>query len=227
MGNFPDKIPISVEDDFIHYEVCEILMDNSSRCEYRCGDVIMIEGSNRRILLSIVSGFISLERHLGHDDKVIFDFVGPGAFIGFVELDFYTFTARCLTDVDLFIVPAPLMKSLMINYIPMRNFIMEKMSQRIARLNDHVALLARARARQRLALFLLERKWTGINYDRDSREITLPVSRTDIANNLGLTQETVSRMFRDFEREGIIHIKNHNWIIITNTEELSKASLWN
>lgn len=226
MHDFPERIPIFVENDFIHQEVGKILIESSCRRQYSPGEVIVVEGTDRRILLSIISGYVSLERKLKNEDSVIFDFSGPGAFIGFVELDFYTFTARCLSRVDLFIIPASTMKNLMANYLPIRNFIMKKMSQRIAHLNDHVALLARARARQRLALFLLERRWSGINYDRESREITLPMSRTDIANNLGLTQETVSRIFRDFEKEKIISIKNHNWIIMENIESLTMISSW-
>lgn len=112
----------------------------------------------------------------------------------------------------------------MANHRSIRNFIMRKMSQRIAHLNDHVALLARAKARQRLALFLLERRWTGINHDRASREITLPMSRTDIANNIGLTQESVSRILRDFEKEKIISIKNPNWIFVEKIDILTEIS---
>ncbi|NVN03961.1 MULTISPECIES: Crp/Fnr family transcriptional regulator [Asaia] len=224
MNGFPFAIPIFIDDDFIHQEIANILIDNSSKRQFRPGDVIVVEGSERRVLLSIISGYVSLERRLKNEDSVIFDFSGPGAFIGFVDLEFYTFTARCLSNVELFIIPASTMKNLMINYLPIRNFIMKKMSQRIAHLNDHVALLARAKARQRLALFLLERRWTGINYDRDALEITLPMSRADIANNLGLTAETVSRIFRDFEKEQIISIKNHNWLIIENFDKLSLLS---
>jgi CRP-like cAMP-binding protein len=46
--------------------------------------------------------------------------------------------------------------------------------------------------------------------------IDLPMSRRDIADYLGLTIETVSRVLRDFERRGAIKIKGYRSIALRN-----------
>jgi Mn-dependent DtxR family transcriptional regulator len=46
--------------------------------------------------------------------------------------------------------------------------------------------------------------------------IALPMTRQDIADYLGLTIETVSRMLHDLERRGAIKIKGYNAIVLSD-----------
>lgn len=62
----------------------------------------------------------------------------------------------------------------------------------------HLVLLGRMTARERLCTFLLER------LKGDAGKIELPMSRSDIADYLGLTIETVSRTITQLRIEGVI-----------------------
>ena len=62
-------------------------------------------------------------------------------------------------------------------------------------------LLGRKTARERLATFLLQER-----RQPDASELVLPMSRTEIADYLGLTMETVSRTFSAFVRDGLISL---------------------
>jgi CRP/FNR family nitrogen fixation transcriptional regulator len=67
------------------------------------------------------------------------------------------------------------------------------------RAQRHIVLLSGRDAYERIASFLLDLS------DRMGREVMeLPMSRIDIADHLGLTIETVSRMFAQLERSGLI-----------------------
>ncbi|CFO79796.1 transcriptional regulator [Bordetella pertussis] len=62
------------------------------------------------------------------------------------------------------------------------------------------------RSEQRLAAFLLNlsQRYAALGYS--STEFVLRMSREEIGNYLGLTLETVSRLFSRFGREGLIRI---------------------
>jgi CRP/FNR family transcriptional regulator, nitrogen fixation regulation protein len=74
----------------------------------------------------------------------------------------------------------------------------------LAHAQTRMVLLGRLTAQERVANFILE-----MFEQRDAtRAIDLPMSRTDIADYLGLTIETVSRALSGFKRDGIIAIPN-------------------
>ena len=72
----------------------------------------------------------------------------------------------------------------------------------LAHAQTRMLLLGRMTAPERVASFLLE-----VFDRRDAgRSVELPMSRTDIADYLGLTIETVCRVLSAFKRDGVIAI---------------------
>ncbi|QQS12813.1 MAG: helix-turn-helix domain-containing protein [Rhodospirillales bacterium] len=72
----------------------------------------------------------------------------------------------------------------------------------LARARDHMLLLGRKSAREKVASFLL-----GITARASTDDhVDLPMSRVDIADHLGMTVETVSRTLTRFERDGVIEL---------------------
>jgi CRP/FNR family transcriptional regulator len=61
-----------------------------------------------------------------------------------------------------------------------------------------------ASATQRIANFLLDMRSRLRMAGEVDYELTLPMSREDIANYLGITPETLSRLFAKLERNGLI-----------------------
>lgn len=75
-------------------------------------------------------------------------------------------------------------------------------------------MLGRKSAVEKLASFLcVLSERVGENVD-NQRQFTLPMSRSDIADFLGLTTETVSRTFTQLRKSKIIAIKNSYTITI-------------
>ncbi|EWM43608.1 cyclic nucleotide-binding domain protein [Bordetella holmesii 30539] len=80
------------------------------------------------------------------------------------------------------------------------------MSREITRSHQMLATLGSMRSEQRLAAFLLNlsQRYAALGYS--STQFVLRMSREEIGNYLGLTLETVSRLFSRFAREGLIRI---------------------
>ena len=74
--------------------------------------------------------------------------------------------------------------------------------QGLVRAQEHLLVLGRQNAVERVAAFLIDmsERQGGL------RQIELPMSRTDIADYLGLTIETVSRVFSRLRQKGIIRL---------------------
>ena len=81
--------------------------------------------------------------------------------------------------------------------------LMLAMANSLERAQDHMLLLGRKCAREKIATFLLRISGRISN----KRTIELSMSRTDIADHLGLTIETVSRTLTQLQRENVIEIR--------------------
>jgi CRP/FNR family transcriptional regulator, nitrogen fixation regulation protein len=79
--------------------------------------------------------------------------------------------------------------------------IVAAMMRSLERAQDHMLLLGRKSALEKIATFILDMS------ERVAEDaVDLPMSRTDIADHLGLTIETVSRSLTQLEREGVIEL---------------------
>jgi CRP/FNR family transcriptional regulator len=76
----------------------------------------------------------------------------------------------------------------------------------LSQARDHMVLLGRRSAEEKVATFLIGWRDRLAQLKGPSAIVPLPMSRQDIADYLGLTIETVSRTFTKLEREGVIDI---------------------
>ncbi|WP_026279080.1 fumarate/nitrate reduction transcriptional regulator Fnr [Thioalkalivibrio sp. ARh3] len=95
-----------------------------------------------------------------------------------------------------------------------RQHMMNVMSKGLAQDESVHALLAQRTAEQRLATFLVtlseRHRARGLSPER----FYLPMSRADIANHLGLTQETISRLFTQLRKQGVISLHTRDLEIL-------------
>jgi CRP/FNR family transcriptional regulator, nitrogen fixation regulation protein len=87
---------------------------------------------------------------------------------------------------------------------------------------DHLLLLGRKTALERVAAFLVEMDCRL----EGSGDLPLPMRRRDIGDYLGLTLETVSRVLSALHDEGVIGFSNHaRHIVIRNRDRLRTMEL--
>jgi len=82
---------------------------------------------------------------------------------------------------------------------------------------EHVLLLSKS-ATERVATFLLEMTRGGPS----DTEVELPMSRQDVADYLGLTIETVSRMLTKLEKASAIRLPSSKRIVLSNRAALKR-----
>jgi len=85
---------------------------------------------------------------------------------------------------------------------------------------NHVVMLGRQTAQERLAWFLV----SLMQRSDDCPDLDLPMSRLDIADYLGLTIETVSRGISQFKRQQLISISGAHQVTLKNVEALESIA---
>jgi CRP/FNR family transcriptional regulator, nitrogen fixation regulation protein len=89
----------------------------------------------------------------------------------------------------------------------------------LVRAQEHLLVIGRQNAAERVAAFLLDL------FERQGGlpQVELAMSRTDIGDYLGLTIETVSRVFSKFRAKGYIRLKGARLVELVKSEALRAA----
>ena len=86
----------------------------------------------------------------------------------------------------------------------------------LARTQNHLMVLGRRTANEKMAALLVDLS----ERQGDDHHVHLPMQRNDIADYLGITFETVSRILRTFKDQGIIRLKSISEIDILDQTAL-------
>ncbi|MCV3205504.1 helix-turn-helix domain-containing protein [Mesorhizobium sp. YC-39] len=90
----------------------------------------------------------------------------------------------------------------------------------LTRAQEHLLVLGRQNAVERVAAFLVDM----VERQGGLRQVELPMSRADIGDYLGLTIETVSRVFTRLKEKGVIRLLNLRCVEIVKHDALQNMS---
>jgi CRP/FNR family transcriptional regulator len=91
----------------------------------------------------------------------------------------------------------------------------------LAAAQDQMLLLGRKTAQERVASFLLGLIARARRRGRNENPVALPMSRTDIADYLGLTTETVSRCFTKLKNSRVIQLTQPGSVAVVEPARLA------
>jgi CRP/FNR family nitrogen fixation transcriptional regulator len=166
---------------------------------------IFAEGEKAGYVYKLVSGVVRVSQLLPDGRRQISAFHLPGDMFGFEIDDIHHASAEAIVPVK---VVAYRWQSLL-SETASSEFVHELLNRTMIGLRqtqDHLLLLGRKNALERLAAFLLEMARRSGCADDDTIELAMP--RHDIADYLGLTLETVSRMFAELKEQGVIALQS-------------------
>jgi CRP/FNR family transcriptional regulator len=101
---------------------------------------------------------------------------------------------QCLTDVELALLPRPLFERLLAEHAPFRAEVFSLFSERLSRLMELVEAVGFQRLDQRLAAALL------------GKGQRVEASHEQLAQQLGVSRESVSRQLKHFEERGWVQL---------------------
>jgi CRP/FNR family transcriptional regulator len=180
--------------------------------------VIFEEGDPADYVFNVSSGNIRLYKLLVDGRRQITGFLRPGDFLGLVKQDEYAYGAEAIDRVDLCCMRIIDLERLFLEMPAIRDRLLDMSRDELAAAQEQMLLLGRKSAREKVLSFL----YSQVNHETNPDEvrsvsIDLRMTRGDIADYLGLTIETVSRIFSELRRTGLIvlptaqHVEIPDW----------------
>jgi CRP/FNR family nitrogen fixation transcriptional regulator len=171
---------------------------------------IFAEGGRAAFFYKVVSGAVRTSKLLSDGRRQIDAFHLSGDIFGIESGNEHRFTAEALGSATIVVYRRCSLETLACSDGAFAHQIVAAMMRSLERAQDHMMLLGRKSAAEKIATFLLDmdRRLSG------GEHVDLPMSRTDIADHLGLTVETVSRALTQMERQGLIELPSHRRTIV-------------
>ena len=152
----------------------------------------------------ILSGCARTVRLMEDGRRQVGEFLWAGDLIGIDDLESYYSDAEAVTDVLLRRYPRRIVEAQAQSHAALALWLRTLTLENLRAAHRQIALLGRKTSVEKIASFLLEmdRRAAPI----DGQPLELPMSRTDIADYLGLSIETVCRNLTQLQREGTLAI---------------------
>lgn len=210
-----EKVPIfSNLDKSEMNEVSSII----SHREFKKNELIYMAGEKSGNLYVINSGKVKITRISSSGKEQVIRILESGEFMG--ELSIFKSSplmdnAEALEDTKMCIIAEKDLKDLLKKY-PLISFkIMEELSERLERAESLIENINLSSVEKRLADILLE-------LAGEDGKLDLKMSKKDLASQIGMSSETLSRKLSAFQELGIIKLIGQRKINILNRYALEK-----
>lgn len=195
-------------------EVASITTDRT----YKKGEMIYMAGDVGEKLYVIHTGKVKINRFTESGKEQVIRVIGPGEFMG--ELSLFssahmTDNAEALEDTRMCIIGGENLKELMRRYPDITFKVIEEISRRLEKAEHLIENISLSSVEKRLSQTLL-------NMSQEGDEINLEMSKGDLASQIGMSQETLSRKLSAFQELGIIKQIGHRKIVILNRNALEE-----
>jgi len=188
------------------------------------GSYLLHEEDSTKYVYNLSSGVSAVERLASDGRRQIMAFIYPGDFIGVSAGPAYSISDRALTDMTACKWHIRDIQALYVKYPELEQRVHEIATRILAATMDQIFVLGRKNAIEKIAYFLLYIDKRQVKFDSHTDEFTLPMTRADIADYLGITIETVSRAFSFLKKKGLIEL-SQNWVVrLLDKEKLAEIA---
>ncbi|MBY0511464.1 MAG: helix-turn-helix domain-containing protein [Rhodospirillaceae bacterium] len=188
------------------------------RVTVKRGQELYAEGDDAAYCYKLLTGSLRLVKLMSDGQRQICEFLISGDLLGFESQDEHYFSAEAVTDAVLMRYPRRNAERLINEDPTAARFMRSLTSSNLQGAYERMVLLCHKSAQERIAWFLLEmadRSKTG-----GGTCVELPMTRSDIADYLGMVIETVSRVLTQLRQKGVIAMKSVNSILLIDRDSL-------
>jgi CRP-like cAMP-binding protein len=165
---------------------------------------VFMQGDRLKGIYKVLKGTVICYRLMADGRRHIQSFVSGGDYLAITFADRHDVSAEAITDVEILCTPRAVFDRQLESDMGFRRGILTMMGHNLRSAREQALLLARKNAMERTASFLifLDERFR----DPKTGYVEIRMSRCDIADYLGLTLETVSRMMNKLKQSGIIDL---------------------
>ncbi|HCX62288.1 MAG TPA: Crp/Fnr family transcriptional regulator [Clostridiales bacterium] len=202
----------------------ESIMNSSNQKRFKKGEIIFTPGDSFDDLFVVNKGMVKISKVSSLGKEQILRILKPGDFMGELALfskSILNNTAEALEQTEICIIQGNKIRQLLIQNPEMAIKFLQKYTERIEETEELIEQIGLRDVEQRIANYLfIEIENNQIINNNGKYEITLPVSKGDLAALIGTTQETLSRKLSLFQDNGWINLKGQRIIEVTDIKRL-------
>lgn len=187
--------------------------------------ILFDAGESFRGIFAVKSGAFKMVMPLTNDKLRILDFYIPGELIGLEAINRQHYQYQVVASENSSVCEMDLnaIQQLKNKFTDFQTSMILALTNKV-RLDQQQTLLITAKtAEQRLAIFLSSLTQRLQMHGLPASQFQLPIIRKDIANYLGMATETIIRVFKVFETQGLIETRGRN-IKIIKLDELNRLA---
>jgi len=201
------------------------LKNSGATQRLEAGQPLFHEGDAATQVYNVTEGALKLYKLLPDGRRQVMGFILPGDFVGISLGGDHAFTAEALKSSRMCRFPRSRFNQFTDDHPELEREIYRLAAHELAAAQAQMLLLGRKSALERVASFLLDlgkRQQKGCSGLPQS--VSLPMSRIEIADYLGLTKETVSRVFAELKSRGLIRLVTLNEVAFLRPGSLAELA---
>ena len=183
------------------------------------GEYLYLANEPFHAVYAVRSGAVKAITLSDGGDEQVTGFYLPGEVVGMDGLaeDRYTNSVIALETASICEIPFNRLEELSLQIPSLQRHFFQLLSREITQDQQIIALLSKSSAETRIAALLLSISSRYSRRKLSATRFNLPMSRTDIGNFLGLTIETVSRIFTRLQKQEILAVDKKAITILNMT----------
>jgi CRP/FNR family transcriptional regulator, anaerobic regulatory protein len=180
-----------------------------ARRRLKRGDSLFKAGDEFGAIYSIRSGFFKTSVIDDEGREQVTGFFMGGELLGMdgVGSGRYNGNAIALEDSEVCVMPFALIEEISREVPSLQRHLHTVLAREIVRDHGVMMLLGSMRAEERLATFLINISRRFVRRGYSSSDFHLRMTRDELGSYLGLKLETVSRLFSQFQKDGLIEVE--------------------
>lgn len=201
-----------------HKEILKELLKNATTISLKTNETLYHQNEYPHTIFFIEKGSVKTYRITSQGKSFITGVYHQGNLIGYkpvIEKRRYNQYAECNEPCEIKKLPANDFLSAVYNNSKMAKYVIELISKRLSSKEEELLNLAYTSVRYRTGFKLLE-----LSNKNPQKIVDIP--KTDLAQMIGTTPETVARTLAEFKDGGLIEMDNHT-IKITDDDKIKDA----
>jgi len=193
---------------------------------FSADEPILWRGDELKYVASVVEGVAKLEKSLEDGRNQMVGLLFPSDFIGHPKRTQIEFDVTAASDITLCCFEREPFEELLIEVPHIAQRMVEIALDELDAAQDWMVLLGRKTAAEKTATFLemVARRSQFDSSAVSTRDLVLPLLRSEIADYLGLTLETVSRQLSILKRDGVVEFVDKKNFRILDVARLHDAT---
>lgn len=198
-------------------EALEEFNSHKTNNAYKKGQVIFYEGNRAFGLYCVFSGRVKLYKTGLEGRQQIVRIAGRGDILGYRSLfsdEPYQATAEVIEDASVCCIDKNAFFPVLAKHPALALNIIKKLAKELGTAETLATSIAQKSVRERMAELLLMLKETYGKEGKNGVRIDLHLSREEMAEMIGVTQETAIRLLSEFKKEGLINVRERDITIL-------------